>query len=92
METALRGTISKRALVRYDAYNEQSGHQSFSIAFLDDTRSGIVLSCIHHREQARVYAKQLRNGEAELALSPEEEEAVRLATSPVLDGVAAPPS
>jgi len=92
VETALRGTISQRALVRYDAYNEQSGHQSFSIAFLDDTRSGIVLSCIHHREQARVYAKQLRNGEAELALSPEEEEAVRIASSPALDGVAAPPS
>jgi hypothetical protein len=92
VEMALRGAISKRSLVRYDAYNEQSGHQSFSIAFVDDTRSGIVLSCIHHREQARVYAKQLRNGEAELALSPEEEEAVRLATSPVLDGVAAPPS
>jgi Protein of unknown function (DUF4446) len=92
VETALRAVISRRALVRYDAYNEQSGHQSFSIALLDDTRSGIVLSCIHHRDQARVYAKQLHHGEAELALSPEEEEAVRLATSPVLDGVAAPPS
>jgi hypothetical protein len=92
VETALQGTIAHRALVRYDAYNEQSGHQSFSIAMLDDTRSGLVLSCIHHREQARVYAKQLRYGEAELALSPEEAEAVRLAVSPALEGAAAPPS
>lgn len=92
VEAALQGTIAHRSLVRYDAYNEQSGQQSFSIAMLDDTRSGIILSCIHHRDQARVYAKQLRHGEAELALSPEEAEAVRLAVSPALEGAMAPPS
>ena len=79
VETALRGTIAHRALVRYDAYNELSGHQSLSIALLDEERSGVVLSCIHHRDQARVYAKQVIQGKAELPLSPEEEEAVRIA-------------
>ena len=48
-------------------------------ALLDATRSGIVLSSIHHRDQARLYAKQVRDGQAELELSPEEAEAVRLA-------------
>jgi hypothetical protein len=81
VEAALRGAISHRALVRYDAYNELSGHQSMSIALLDHEQSGIVLSCIHHREQARVYGKQVRAGEGELELSPEEAEAVRLAVS-----------
>jgi Protein of unknown function (DUF4446) len=79
VEAALRGTLAHRALVRYDAYNELSGHQSMSIALLDDTQSGIVLSCIHHRDQARVYGKQVRGGRGELELSPEEAEAVRLA-------------
>jgi len=78
-ESELRGAISHRALVRYDAYNELSGQQSMSIALLDDERSGIVLSCIHHRDQARVYGKQVRDGRGELELSPEEAEAVRLA-------------
>ncbi|MDX6659822.1 MAG: hypothetical protein QOJ55_644 [Solirubrobacteraceae bacterium] len=78
-ERRLDGTIAYRGLVRYDAYNEMSGHQSTSIALLDATRSGVVLSSIHHREQARMYAKQVREGEAELELSPEEAEAVRLA-------------
>jgi hypothetical protein len=83
VEAALRGTIAHRALVRYDAYNELSGHQSVSIALLDDEQSGIVLSCIHHRDQARVYAKQVSGGRGELELSPEEAEAVRIAlTSP----------
>jgi hypothetical protein len=78
-ELALRGAIAHRALVRYDAYNELSGRQSMSIALLDEEQSGIVLSCIHHRDQARVYAKQVHGGRGELELSPEETEAVRLA-------------
>jgi hypothetical protein len=82
VERTLQGAIAHRALVRYDAYNELSGRQSMSIALLDDTRSGIVLSCIHHRDQARVYAKQVRDGRSELELSPEEAEAMRLALSP----------
>ncbi len=81
-EVSLRGAISHSALVRYDAYNELSGRQSMSIALLDDESSGIVLSCIHHRDQARVYGKRVRGGQGELELSPEEAEAVRLA----LDG------
>jgi hypothetical protein len=82
VQDALTGAISHQALVRYDAYNELSGQQSVSIALLDDRRTGVVLTCIHHRDQARVYAKQVVEGDAELELSPEETEAVRVA----LDG------
>jgi hypothetical protein len=82
MQTAehrLDDTMAYRALVRYDAYGEMSGRQSTSIALLDANRSGLILSSIHHRDQARLYAKQVRNGRAELELSPEENEAIRLA-------------
>ncbi len=85
-EERLDGAVAYRALVRYDAYGEMSGRQSTSIALLDATRSGIVLSAIHHRDHARLYAKQVRDGTPELQLSPEEDEAVRLA----LHGGAAP--
>jgi hypothetical protein len=78
-EQRLDRAVAYRALVRYDAYGEMSGRQSTSIALLDATRSGVVLSSIHHRDQARLYAKQVRGGEAELELSPEEDEAIRLA-------------
>ncbi len=78
-EHRLDGAIAYRALVRYDAYGEMSGRQSTSIALLDATRSGIVLSSIHHRDQARLYSKQVHQGEGELELSPEETEAIQLA-------------
>jgi hypothetical protein len=78
-EQRLDGAVAYRALVRYDAYGEMSGRQSTSIALLDATRSGVILSSIHHRDQARLYAKQVLNGQPELELSPEEDEAIRLA-------------
>ncbi|MDQ6835390.1 MAG: DUF4446 family protein [Actinomycetota bacterium] len=78
-ETRLDGAIAYRSLIRYDAYGEMSGRQSTSIALLDASRSGVVLSSIHHRDQARLYAKQVHAGRGELELSPEESEAIRIA-------------
>jgi hypothetical protein len=70
------GSIAYRSLIRYDAYGEMSGHQSSSVALLDAHKSGIVISSILHRDQARVYVKQLNEGVPTLELSPEEQEAV----------------
>ena len=78
-EGRLEGCVAYRSLVRYDAYGEMSGRQSSSVALLDAHKSGIVLSSILHRDQARVYAKQVFEGESELELSPEEQEAIQTA-------------
>jgi len=75
------GCVAYRSLIRYDAYGEMSGHQSSSLALLDARRSGIVISSIAHRDQARVYVKQLNEGVPTLELSPEEQEAVDTALS-----------
>jgi hypothetical protein len=82
VERRVDGCIAYSSLVRYDAYNELSGHQSSSMALLDSTKTGVVLTSIVHRDQARLYVKQLRDGEASLELSPEEQEAVDQALSP----------
>ena len=71
--------MTYRSLIRYDAYGEMSGRQSSSIALLDSHQSGVVMSSILHRENARVYVKQLHEGSSELELSPEEQEAVAAA-------------
>lgn len=70
------GCVAYRSLIRYDAYGEMSGHQSSSVALLDARRSGVVISSILHRDQARVYVKELHEGVPTLELSPEEQEAV----------------
>jgi hypothetical protein len=78
-EERLDGAIAYRALVRYDAYGDLSGHQSTSLALLDAGHSGVVISSIASRDTARIYCKQVHAGEGEFELSPEEAEAVRLA-------------
>jgi len=78
-EARIASCVTHRSLIRYDAYGEMSGRQSSSLALLDATHSGVVLSSIHHRESARVYVKQIVAGESELELSPEELEAIESA-------------
>jgi len=74
-------TVSKTAIVRYDAYENSGGHQSASVAMLDSARTGVVLSAIQGRDYARIYIKELDRGRASVALSPEELEAVERAMS-----------
>src|SRR5689334_14103455 len=74
-------TVSKTAIVRYDAYENSGGHQSASVALLDSARTGVVLSAIQGRDYARIYVKEIDRGRASVALSPEELEAVERAMS-----------
>jgi len=78
----LDGCVAHQGLVRYDAYNELSGQQSSSLALLDSHRSGVVLTSIVHRDQARIYLKRINEGEAEIELSPEEQAAIDTALQP----------
>jgi hypothetical protein len=67
------------AVVRYDAFQDMGGHLSWSLALLDDSGDGVVLTSIHGRSEARTYAKNVASWKSEQPLSPEEEEAVSAA-------------
>ena len=70
------GAVSNTAVVRYDAYEGTGGQQSASVALLDATRTGTVMTAIQGRDYARIYVKDLDRGRSSVALSPEEQEAV----------------
>jgi len=72
----LDSCLQQRSLIRYDALDGSGGRQSVSMALLDASGSGFVLTAIQDREYARIYVKELREGEADLDLSPEERKAV----------------
>ena len=76
LERRVDSTVSRLAVVRYDAYENTGGHQSASVALLDNSRSGVVLSAIQGRDYARIYVKELDDGRAAVSLSPEEQQAV----------------
>jgi hypothetical protein len=75
-EQRMEGCIAHTSVIRYDAMNELSGQQSSTVALLDERQTGVVISSILHRDQARLYVKRVREGHPEYELSPEEQQAV----------------
>jgi hypothetical protein len=73
------GSVTNTAVVRFDAYEGTGGQQSASLAMLDSTRTGTIVTAIQGRDYARIYVKDLDRGRSSVALSPEEREAVERA-------------
>ncbi|WP_339158088.1 DUF4446 family protein [Paenibacillus sp. FSL W8-0186] len=70
---------AKIGIKRYNAFAERGNDLSFSIAFINDEKDGVVLTGIYNREGSYVYAKPLTKGESPHALSTEELEVIALA-------------
>ena len=70
------GSFRHLGIVRYDAFNDTGGRLSWSVALADDSGSGVVLTAIHGRSEARSYAKSISGWTSDQPLSPEEEQAV----------------
>ena len=64
------------AVIRYDAFTDTGGQLSWSMALLDDSGSGVVLTSIQGRNESRTYAKNVAGWTSETLLSPEEEDAI----------------
>lgn len=75
----LSSSLRHLAVVRYDAFGDMGGHLSWSMALLDDSGDGVVMTSIHGRSDSRTYAKNVASWTANQQLSPEEEEAIGFA-------------
>lgn len=75
-DAGLRGALRFHGLVRYDAYHDMGGEQSWSMAILNAERTGSIVTSLHARDHARVYVKEIVGGVPSQRLSPEEERAV----------------
>jgi hypothetical protein len=71
--------LQKVGVVRYDAFEDIGGQQSFAVVILDAERSGVALSSVYSRTDVRVYSKEIRKGQPTHALTREEEQAMALA-------------
>ena len=67
-------------IYRFNAFEGTGNDLSFSLAIVNDSASGAVLTGIHGRDQMFLYAKPLDKGESSYPLTPEEKTAIRLAT------------
>ncbi len=79
LRTDVADSLRHVAVVRYDAFRDMGGRMSFSAALLDDAGDGLVITAIHARTETRSYAKGVKSGDSDQALSPEERQAISFA-------------
>ncbi|OGM59751.1 hypothetical protein A2892_04865 [Candidatus Woesebacteria bacterium RIFCSPLOWO2_01_FULL_39_10b] len=71
-----KGHVQKIGLVKFNPFKELGGDHSFSLAILDGTDSGVVITGLHTRDRTRIYIKEIKKGKADLELSNEEKKAL----------------
>lgn len=81
LQSQMPACLRHAHLIRYDAFEDVGGEQSFSLALLDAQGSGLVLTSVYSRNDVRVYAKAIQDGRASHALSQDEERLLHQAIS-----------
>lgn len=74
LDTVLQTCTQRVVLTRFNAFDNTGSDLSFSLAMLDDHKNGVVLSSIYGRNDSRVYAKPVVNGQSTYFLTEEEKE------------------
>lgn len=91
LQTILKSCTQKCGIVRYDAYGDVSGQQSFSLAMLDGNHNGIIITALYGRHDTRCFGKTVNAGNAAQTLSDEEAEALAQALSGTFNDIPAIP-
>lgn len=72
-------SVQKIGVVRFNPFRDTGGDQSFAIALLDNSDSGLVISSLYAREGTRIYSKPIEKGKSKYQLSDEEKMAIEKA-------------
>jgi len=78
VEKRLKKSVQAVNTVRFNPFKGtgSGSNQSFSTAFLNEERSGVVISSLYSREHISVYSKPVSAGKSEFELSEEEKESI----------------
>ena len=72
-------TIQNIGIVRFKAFNNTGGNQSFAIALTNKRKDGVIISSLFTRERVNVFAKPITNGISTFTLTEEEQNALNQA-------------
>ena len=86
LQATLEHSIQGVGMVRFRAFPDTGGDQSFALALVDGRGNGFILTALHSREGVRVYGKPLAAWSSLYHLSEEEQEALRQARQMVEEG------
>jgi hypothetical protein len=72
IDARVKKSVRGYSLIRYDAYEDSGGNQSFASGLIDENGDGFILSVITNRNHVGIYAKPVSRGVALSSLTPEE--------------------
>lgn len=64
-------------IVRFNAFDNTGGNQSFSCVILDENGKGMVLSSLYSRERSNIFAKPINGFKSDIELIKEEQQALQ---------------
>lgn len=76
IDATLAHVVQGVGLVRFRAFQDTGGDQSFALALADGEGNGVVLSALYGRGATRLYAKPVQGWLSPKALGEEEEQAL----------------
>ena len=76
----LKTCVQKTSMVRYKAFDDIGSDLSFSLALLDGSSNGVILTSIYGRNESTIYAKPIDKGISRYELSQEENKVLEQAT------------
>jgi hypothetical protein len=76
LDAALARTVQGVGLMRFRAFEDTGGDQSFALALADGEGNGVVISALYGRGATRIYAKPVQGWLSSKTLSGEEEQAL----------------
>ena len=79
IETQLQAALQGVGFLKYDAFEDIRGQQSYSLCVLDAHQNGVVITSIAGRNDYRGYAKPVKQGTCDLAMSEEEKQVLEAA-------------
>ena len=76
IDAALAHAVQGVGLVRFRAFQDTGGDQSFALALADGEGNGVVISALYGRGATRIYAKPVQGWLSPKTLAVEEERAL----------------
>ncbi|RLC83339.1 MAG: hypothetical protein DRJ03_17500 [Chloroflexi bacterium] len=76
VDETLAHTVQGMGMVRFRAFKDTGGDQSFALALADGEGNGVVLSALYGRGATRIYAKPVQSWLSPKPLGEEEEQAL----------------
>ncbi len=75
-ESKLKSAYTKMHVVHFDAFDGITGKQSFCVALLDSSNSGIILTSLYGHSSCNTYIRSITDGQSQIKLIDEEQKAL----------------